>query len=136
MRIDVLDRRDCFLLQIFDMWEPSCWKPGPFCIRPLLLAILPAWCIWVDRTLPIRGRMSIGTSEGLPTRRVSQCHGRQSTAFPASRVTKASISEKLIPWRCSAKQIWDSNKANKRAIILCGRGALFKNGPVATVIRT
>ena len=110
--------------------------PGPVCIGLLLLAILPIWCIRVDGTLPVGGRVSISISEGLPTRRVSQGHDWQTTVFPASRVAKASISEILIPWRCSEKQIRDSNKANNKAIILCGRDTLLENRVVAAIIRT
>lgn len=75
------------------MWEPSWLKPGPVCIRPLLLVIIPNWCIRVDGTLPVGGRVSNSISKGLPTRSVSQVHGWQTTAFPASMVAKASISE-------------------------------------------
>lgn len=101
-----------------------------------MLAILPIRSIRVDGTLPVGGRVSISMNEGLPTRRVSQGHGWQTTAFPASRVAKASIPENLIPWCCSEKQTRDSNKANDRAVILRGRGTLFKNGAVAATIRT
>lgn len=120
------------------MGKPGCWRTISLyfrCSALVALAVIPVWCTRVDGALPVGSGVTIGSSEGLPTRRFSHCHGWQSTVSPALKLKTAFVSETGFPWRCLEKQGWEFEDANTEVLVLYTFDAFLKTTAVAPVIR-